>query len=80
LIGYDAYPANVALIKKGVFTALIAQDPAQEARLAIDYLVATLDKDAAGIAKIKHEVVIPNFVITAKTSAADVKKYTYVAK
>jgi ABC-type sugar transport system substrate-binding protein len=80
LIGYDAYPANVDLIKKGVFTALIAQDPAQEARLAIDYLVATLSKDAAGIAKIKHDVVIPNVVLTAKTSAADLKKYTYVAK
>jgi ABC-type sugar transport system substrate-binding protein len=80
LIGYDAYPANVDLIKKGVFTALIAQDPAAEARLAIDYLVATLDKDKAAIAKIKHDVVIPNMVLTAKSSAADLKKYTYVAK
>jgi ribose transport system substrate-binding protein len=80
LIGYDAYPANVDLIKKGVFTALIAQDPAQEARLAIQYLVATLDKNAAEIAKIKKNVVIPNKVLTAKTSAADLKKYTYVAK
>jgi ABC-type sugar transport system substrate-binding protein len=80
LIGYDAYPGNVALIKKGVFTALIAQDPAAEARLAIDYLVATLDKDAAAIAKIKKNVVIPNVVLTAKTSAADLKKYTYVSK
>ena len=78
LIGYDAYPDNVALIKKGVFTALIAQDPAAEARLAIDYLVATLDNDKAAIAKIKHDVVIPNVVLTAKTSAADLKKYTYV--
>jgi ABC-type sugar transport system substrate-binding protein len=79
LIGYDAYPANVALIKKGVFTALIAQNPAAEAKLAIDYLVATLDKDAAGIAKIQKNVVIPNVVLTAKTSAADLAKYTYVA-
>ena len=78
LIGYDAYPDNVALIKKGVFTALIAQDPAAEARLAIDYLVATLDGDKAAIAKIKKNVVIPNVVLTAKTSAADLKKYTYV--
>ena len=80
LIGYDAYPANVDLIKKGVFTALIAQDPAAEARLAIDYLVATLNKDKAAIAKIKKNVVIPNVVLTAKSSAADLKKYTYVAK
>ncbi len=80
LIGYDAYPANVDLIKKGVFTALIAQDPAAEARLAIDYLVATLSKDKAAIAKIKKNVVIPNVVLTAKSSAADLKKYTYVSK
>ena len=79
MIGYDAYPANVALIKKGVFTALIAQNPAAEAKLAIDDLVATLDKDTAAIAKIKHNVVIPNVVLTAKTSAADLAKYTYVA-
>ena len=79
LIGYDAYPGNVDLIKKGVFTALVAQNPAAEAKLAIDYLVATLDKDAAGIAKIKKNVVIPNVVLSASTSAADLVKYTYVA-
>ena len=78
LIGYDAYPANVALIKKGVFTALIAQNPAAEAKLAIDDLVAVLTKDASA-ASIQKKVTIPNVVLTAKTSAADLAKYTYVA-
>ena len=78
LIGYDAYPGNVALIQKGVFTALIAQNPAAEAKLAIDDLVAVLDKTSAA-ASIKKNVVIPNVVLTAKTSAADLAKYTYVA-
>lgn len=77
LIGYDAYPANVELLKKGVFTALIAQDPAAEAKLAIDNLVAFLTtKSKAGI---EHEVTIPNVVLDASTSAADLAKYTYVA-
>ncbi len=78
LIGYDAYPANVELLTKGVFTALIAQDPAAEAKMAIDDLVTYLSsgKKTTGI---EHDVVIPNVVLTKATSAADLKKYTYVA-
>ena len=72
-----AYPANVDLLKQGVFTALIAQDPAAEAKQAIDDLVAFLDtKKKDGI---EHDVVIPNVVLTKDTSAADLTKYTYVA-
>lgn len=76
LVGYDAYPDNVALVKSGVFTALIAQVPAQEAKLAIQYLVQVIrTKKATGIPK---NVTIPNFTITKDTSAADLKTYTYV--
>lgn len=78
LVGYDAYPANVALLQKGVFSALIAQNPAAEAKLAIDDLVATLTKSAAA-KSIAKNVVIPNVVLTSATSAADFAKYTYVA-
>jgi ribose transport system substrate-binding protein len=77
LIGYDAYPANVELLKKGVFTALVAQDPAAEATLAIDDLVVFLTtKSKAGV---EHEASIPYVVLDASTSAADLAKYTYVA-
>jgi len=76
LVGYDAYPANVALIKAGVFTALIAQDPAAEARLAIKTLVEYIKK---GTKPAQRDVVIPNVALTADTSAADLAKYTYVA-
>ncbi|WP_310528152.1 substrate-binding domain-containing protein, partial [Nocardioides sp.] len=62
LIGYDAYPANVDLLKKGVFTALIAQDPAAEAKQAIDDLVAYWDSGSTD--GIEHEMVIPNVVLT----------------
>jgi ABC-type sugar transport system substrate-binding protein len=76
LVGYDAYPANVALIKQGVFTALIAQDPAAEARLAIKTLVDYIKNKKSPA---QRDVVIPNVTLDANTSAADLAKYTYVA-
>ena len=76
LVGYDAYPDNVAKIKSGIFTALIAQDPAAEARLAIKTLVEFIKTGKTSTAK---EVVIPNVVLDANTSDADFAKYTYVA-
>lgn len=76
LVGYDAYPANVKLIQKKVFSALIAQDPAAEAKKAIDTLI---DLWAGKSSSIVKNVVIPNVVLSAATSKADLKKYTYVA-
>ena len=77
LVGYDAYPDNVAKIKAGIFTALIAQDPAAEARLAIQTLVDYLRN---GNSPAAAEVVIPNVTLDANTYEADRVKYTYVAK
>jgi len=76
LVGYDAYPANVDLLKQGVFTALIAQDPAAEARLAIKTLVEYIKN---GTAAAEHDVVIPNVTLDGNTSEDDFAKYTYVA-
>jgi len=78
LVGYDAYPANVALLKQGVFTALIAQDPATEAKMAIDDFV-TYFKQNRSAAGINSKVTIPNVLLTANTSAADLQKYTYAS-
>ncbi|MCI4656384.1 substrate-binding domain-containing protein [Cryobacterium zhongshanensis] len=75
LVGYDAYPDNVAKIKSGIFTALVAQDPAAEARLAIKTLVEFIN---TGKTATEHEVVIPNVVLNSTTSDADFAKYTYV--
>ena len=77
LVGYDAYKANVDLIGKGIFTALVAQDPAAEAKRAIEYLVKYFAGQTSGI---KKEVVIPNVVLSKSTSKADLAKYTYVQK
>ena len=73
LVGYDAYPANVKLISKRVISALIAQDPAAEAKLAIDDLVDIFNGKSSSIQK---NVVIPNVVLDINTSAAD-KKTTF---
>ena len=77
LVGYDAYPDNVKLIKTGVFTALVAQDPATEARQAVDAVCTKLT--GGDVSGIKNEVVIPNVVLDKNTSDADLQKYTYVA-
>lgn len=76
LIGYDAYQANVDLITKGVFTALVAQNPAEEAKQAVDTCMMYLkNKSNSGITA---AVTLPNIVLDKETSAADLKKYTYV--
>lgn len=78
LVGYDAYKTNVDLIGKGVFTALVAQDPAAEAKLAIEYAVKYLNtKSKSGI---KKAVVIPNVVLSKASTAAELAKFTYVQK
>jgi len=76
LVGYDAYPNMVAEVKAGVVTALIAQDPAAEARLAIKTIV---EKIKNGTDPAERDVVIPNVTLDANTSEADLAKYTYVA-
>jgi ribose transport system substrate-binding protein len=76
LVGYDAYPTNVALLTQGVFTALIAQDPANEAKMAIDDLVSYINSGGSK-AGIEANVTIPNVVLDKNTSAADLRKYTY---
>jgi ribose transport system substrate-binding protein len=77
LIGYDAYKTNVDLIAKGVFTALVAQNPAQEGKDAVDTLDKYLraGKKSTGITK---DVTLPNIVLDKSSSAADLQKYTYV--
>jgi len=75
LIGYDAYANNVELLKKGVFAALIAQDPAQEGAMSVDYAVQYLTTGKT--TGIKAQVTLPNIVLTPDSSASDLTKYTY---
>ncbi len=74
LIGYDAYANEIADLQAGVFSALIAQKPGDEAALALDYLVDTLrGQNTASIIK---NVVLPNVAIT-KDNFAQTSQYQY---
>lgn len=77
LIGYDAYDNEVADLKAGVFSALVAQKPGDEAALALQYIVDTINKK--NVDQIKKDVVLPNVIIT-KDNLADTAKYQYPAK
>lgn len=74
LIGYDAYANEVADLQAGVFSALIAQKPGDEAALALDYLVDTIH--GQNTASINRNVVLPNVAIT-KENFAQTSKYQY---
>lgn len=75
LVGYDAYATNVALLKQGIFSALIAQQPGVEARLAVEDVVKYLKTHRTK--GIPHIHTLPNIVLTPKSSAAMLAKYTY---
>ncbi len=74
LICYDAYSAQVEELEAGTVSALIAQDPAQEARLALQYLYAAITGE--GEDQIETEVVIPNVAITAG-NLEEMRHYQY---
>ncbi|MHB1431328.1 MAG: substrate-binding domain-containing protein [Streptosporangiaceae bacterium] len=78
LVGYDASAAEVALLRRHVFAALIAQQPAAEGRLAVAAVVRYLrsGRSATGIAR---TVVLPNIVLTPATPASVLARYTYPA-
>ncbi len=67
LVGYDAYKAQVDALQEGVFTALVAQQPAREAELALEYATAKVSGEGAD--KIEKSVVIPNVVMTKENFA-----------
>jgi len=77
LVGYDAYKDNVDLLTKGVFTALVAQDPATEAKQAIDTCHQYIENGNSS-AGITAAVTLPNIVLDQNTSAEDLATYTYV--
>jgi len=73
LVGYDAYSANVTLLQKHVFTALIAQQPYTEGYMAVSDIVNYLRHHT----KPQHLVTLPNIVLTPNSSPAMLAKYTY---
>jgi ABC-type sugar transport system substrate-binding protein len=76
LVGYDAYATNVALLQKGVFAALIAQQPGLEGKMAVEDVVKYL-RSGKSMAGIPHLVTLPNIVLTPSTPASVLAQYTY---
>ncbi len=74
LVGYDAYKVQVDALKEGEFSALIAQQPGQEAELALEYAKAKITGE--GVDKIEKSVVIPNVAMT-KDNLGETEKYMY---
>lgn len=74
LIGYDAYENQVADLQEGVFSALVAQQPGEEAAMALQYMVDTINEENTD--QIEAEVVLPNVVITAE-NLAETQQYQY---
>jgi len=77
LIGYDAYDNQVADLKSGVYSALVAQKPGDEAALALQDLVDALTKQ--NVDKIQKNVVLPNVVLT-EDNLAQTARYQYPAQ
>jgi len=75
LIGYDAYAAQVEALQEGVFSALIVQQPGEEAKLALEYALAQLTGE--GKDDIEKTVVIKNIVMT-KDNFDETGQYEYV--
>ena len=74
LICYDAYAAQVAELEAGAISALIAQDPAQEARLALQFAYAKVTGE--GEDDIEDEIVIPNVVMNLD-NLDETREYQY---
>ena len=74
--GYDAEPAEVALLKQGVINILVIQNPAEEGALGVQYAYDYLTGHKS---LIKKQVYLPNVVATT-TNASNPKIAQYFYK
>jgi ribose transport system substrate-binding protein len=75
VVGYDAEPDEVKLLKEGVITTLIIQQPAKEGALAVQYAADILDGKASAVPK---SVQLDNVVATTATAGdPNVAQYFY---
>jgi ribose transport system substrate-binding protein len=74
VVGYDADPSAVALLKSGAISALVIQQPAREGQLGVEYAHDALTGHTA---LIKTSVLLPNVLVTTAQSGnpADTKYY-----
>lgn len=74
--GYDAEPAEVALLRQGVIQILVAQNPAMEGMLGVEWAYDALTGKKSLIPK--KQVMLPNVVMTTQDiNTPSVSKYIY---
>ena len=76
LVGFEAGPKEIQLIKEGVLKATVAQKPAEEAKLAVDY---SYYQASGQIDKIKKKVVLGDVLIDA-SNVDSMTEYYYAVK
>ncbi len=75
VVGFDALPEEVQLLKEGVITTLIIQRPAEEGRLAVQYAYDILNGKSSAVPKV---VQLDNIVATTATANdPNVARYFY---
>jgi ribose transport system substrate-binding protein len=75
LVGFDAGPTEVSLLKGGTISELIIQQPALEATTAVQYAYDYLTGQKS---KIQHTVELKNVVAThADANSPSIEKYYY---
>lgn len=73
VVGYDADPTEAKLLKDGEVSALIIQQPAKEARMAVQFAA-----DAIEGKPVKKSVQLPNIIATkADANKPSIAKYYY---
>jgi ribose transport system substrate-binding protein len=78
VVGFDALPEEVQLLKEGVITTLIVQRPAEEGRLAVQYAYDILNGKSSAVPKI---VQLDNIVATTATANdPNIARYFYKAE
>lgn len=74
--GYDAEPSEVKLLRQGVINILVAQNPAEEGRLGVQYAYDYLTGKKGLIPK--KQVMLPNVVMTTQDiNNPNIAKYIY---
>lgn len=77
VVGYDADPSAVSLLKSGAISALVIQQPALEGQLGVEYANDALTGHTS---LIKTSVLLPNVLVTtAQSRDLSFTKYYYPA-
>jgi ribose transport system substrate-binding protein len=77
VVGYDADPSAVSLLKTGAISALVIQQPAREGQLGVEY---GNDALTGHTSLVKTSVLLPNILVTtAEAGNPSDAKYYYPA-